>query len=94
MNLGPIVMSSSRPNHCGRLGRGRQKRDRNGEVRQGRDRRAGLKEIRWVGGGGGGGGGMFMVLVKRCKKLKGPPLFLENFCSRKIFATGGEFSLL
>ena len=30
----------------------------------------------------------------RCKKLKGPPLGLENFRSETNFATGGEFSLL
>ena len=43
------------------------------------------------GGGGGGGGGHFMVLVKRCKKLKGPPLFLANFCPEKFSLHGANF---
>ena len=51
-----------------------------------------------MGGGGGGGGCGFLwcfKTMKGCKKMKGPPLFfLENFRTSKIFAKGGEFSLL
>ena len=41
-----------------------------------------------MGGGGGRGAVLFMVLVKRCEEAEG------SFSLQKIFATGGEFSLL
>ena len=51
--------------------------------------------IRELGGGGGGGFLWCFKTMKGCKKMKGPPLFfLENFRTSKIFAKGGEFSLL
>ena len=44
-----------------------------------------------MGGGGGGGGGLFMVLVKRCRKLKGPLFGSSNFCPEKISLQGANF---
>ena len=47
------------------------------------------------GGGGGGGGGAYYGACEEVQEAEGSSLFFwANFRTRKIFAIGGEFSLL